>query len=400
MKSIKRFLALALALALIASMGLPVSAYWNPADGVLDFSDPQRHYLTYDLDGYSGFGALDFYQYVVTGTSGLTDVHQGRPLLSTTGSLSVTFDNANLQSERSILWMARAREFNIGDDPAEVTLHIVGENYFTKVGGGLDPIGIDANVNVSIVGNGTLTLNVTDPGEHQYFTLNRQFREGALTIAPTVTVICLNGLFEGASASPPPPPTDPLDSADTWAKDHIISALAKGFVPEDIQGDYTDTITRQEFARMAVEWVKYALGETDLDAIVAAHGLPERAGLTFGDTTDANILAAYRLGITAGAVAPTADVPGQFNPNGDFTRQEAATMIMNTCRAIGADTNNPPTADFADLSATVGWAQPGINFVRAHGIMSGDGTNFNPTISYTRQESIITFNNIEPDELP
>ena len=195
-------------------------------------------------------------------------------------------------------------------------------------------------------------------------------------------------------------PADPLDSAASWAKDHITSALEKGFVPADIQGSYGATITRQEFARMAVEWVKYALGETDLDAIVAARGLPERAGLTFSDTADANILAAYRLGITAGAVAPTADAPGQFNPNGDFTRQEAATMIMNTCRAIGADISNPPTADFADLSATVGWAQPGINFVRAHGIMSGDGTNFNPTNVYTRQESIVTFNQIKPDDLP
>ncbi|MCL2004365.1 MAG: S-layer homology domain-containing protein [Oscillospiraceae bacterium] len=195
-------------------------------------------------------------------------------------------------------------------------------------------------------------------------------------------------------------PSNPLDTAASWARDHITSALEKGFVPADIQGNYTQTITRQEFARMAVEWVKYALDETDLDAIVAAHGRPEREGLTFSDTSDANILAAYRLGITAGAVAPTADAPGQFNPNGDFTRQEAATMIMNTCRAIGADISNPPTADFADLSATVGWAQPGINFVRANGIMSGDGTNFNPTNAYTRQESIITFNNIEPDELP
>ncbi|MCL2003510.1 MAG: S-layer homology domain-containing protein [Oscillospiraceae bacterium] len=200
--------------------------------------------------------------------------------------------------------------------------------------------------------------------------------------------------------TPPPPQPNPLDTADTWAKDHITSALAKGFVPADIQNNYRSVITRQEFARMAVEWVKYALGETDLDAIVAAHGRPEREGLTFSDTTDANILAAYRLGITAGAVAPTADAPGQFNPNGDFTRQEAATMIMNTCRAIGADISNPPTADFADLSVTVSWAQPGINFVRANGIMSGDGTNFNPTNAYTRQESIVTFNNIEPDDLP
>ncbi|MCL2004146.1 MAG: S-layer homology domain-containing protein [Oscillospiraceae bacterium] len=185
-----------------------------------------------------------------------------------------------------------------------------------------------------------------------------------------------------------------LDSAASWARDHIISALAKSFVPADIQGSYGEVITRAEFCRMAVEWAKYALGETDLDAIVAERGDPDRMGDTFSDTDDPNILAAYRLGITSGAGG------GLFNPDGDFTREQAATMIMNTCRAIGADVSNPPTADFADLSVTVGWAQPGINFVRANGIMSGDGTNFNPTNVYTRQESIVTFNNIKPDELP
>jgi hypothetical protein len=46
------------------------------------------------------------------------------------------------------------------------------------------------------------------------------------------------------------------------------------------------------------------------------------------------------------------------------------------------------------------WAVNGINFVRAHGIMSGDGTNFNPGRVYTRQESIATFNNIKYNELP
>jgi hypothetical protein len=108
-------------------------------------------------------------------------------------------------------------------------------------------------------------------------------------------------------------------------------------------------------------------------------------------------LAAYALDITAGTSATT------FNPNGQFNRQQAATMILNTARAIGADVSNPPTSDFTDLGTADTWAHPGINFVRAHGIMSGTSTTaavFSPWQTYTRQQSIVTFNNINHNALP
>jgi hypothetical protein len=78
---------------------------------------------------------------------------------------------------------------------------------------------------------------------------------------------------------------------------------------------------------MAVKWVEYALGKPIVE-IVTERGYPERMGHTFSDTTDASLMAAYRLGITSGSVAPTVSSPGQFNPTGQFSRQEAATMIM------------------------------------------------------------------------
>ncbi|MDR0326272.1 MAG: S-layer homology domain-containing protein [Oscillospiraceae bacterium] len=191
-----------------------------------------------------------------------------------------------------------------------------------------------------------------------------------------------------------PPTTNPLDSASSWARDGITSALSKGFVPSDLQGSYTSTITRAEFCRMAVKWLEYKLGK-DIDAIVAEKGIADRAGHTFSDTTDPAILAAYRLGVTAGSVAPTATAPGQFNPSGQFTRLEAAMMIMNACGVAGMDVSNAPQASFADMNQAASWAHPGINFVHANGIMSGDGTNFLPAQTYSREQSILTFNNIK-----
>jgi hypothetical protein len=188
----------------------------------------------------------------------------------------------------------------------------------------------------------------------------------------------------------------------SWAREGVESAIDKGFVPLDLQRNYDSIITRAEFCRMAVKWVEYATGK-DIDAVVAERGMPDRMGNTFSDTTNPYILAAFALGITSGTTAPTADRPGVFSPNGQFSREQAATMIMNTARAIGADVSNPPTSDFTDMNLAAGWAHNGINFVRANGIMSGVAANpprFDPQATFTRQQSIVTFNNIDAETLP
>jgi internalin A len=193
-----------------------------------------------------------------------------------------------------------------------------------------------------------------------------------------------------------------IDTADPWAKSGINSAAAKGFIPFDLQDDYKDIITREEFCRMAVKWVEVTLNK-DIDVLLMEKSETLRQG-TFRDTDDPVILAAYKLGITSGEIAPTADRPGTFNPGGQFNREQAATMIMNTVRVIGADVGNPPMSDFTDMNLADNWAHPGINFVRAHGIMSGVTSSppfrFDPKATFTRQQSIVTFNNIDTDTLP
>jgi len=185
------------------------------------------------------------------------------------------------------------------------------------------------------------------------------------------------------------------DSADTWAREGIASALNKGFVPEDLQSDYKQVVTRAEFCRLAVKWLEYALGK-DIETILEEKGL-SRKNETFSDTHDSYILAAYALGITGGTEAPTTERPGRFTPDGQFDRQQAATMIMNTCRAIGADVDNPAVSVFEDINKASAWARNGIDFVYAHDIMRGTSVTpllFSPTAVYDRQQSIITFNNI------
>jgi hypothetical protein len=189
-----------------------------------------------------------------------------------------------------------------------------------------------------------------------------------------------------------------INSADDWAKPGIESALEKGFVPDDIQGNYTSVITRAEFCRMAIKFVEYHTGK-NINAVLSEKNL-SRNNNAFNDTNDLDILAAYALGITNGTVAPTATIPGMFTPDGQFSREQAATMIRNICRVLGIDTANPPDSNFADLEIASDWAVEGINFVRANGIMQGtSGNNFSPKRTYTRQESIFTFNNMSVELL-
>lgn len=194
----------------------------------------------------------------------------------------------------------------------------------------------------------------------------------------------------------------PIDTADDWARERIIEAIAKGFVPAEIQGDYGDVITRLEFCSLAVKWMEYALNRS-IEELLEENGVSRNIA-AFSDTSDPDILAAYSLGIINGEVAPTTTTSGIFNPDGSFTRQQAAVMATHICSAIGANVLNPQAADFEDMELAASWAISGINFVRANGIMTGITSEppyfFNPNGTFTRQQSILLFHNINPKSLP
>jgi hypothetical protein len=191
--------------------------------------------------------------------------------------------------------------------------------------------------------------------------------------------------------------TQTLKTAAAWARDGILTALKKGFIPKNLQDNYSNVIPRQEFCWMALMFIEFALGK-DIDEILTERGLV-RDSNAFSDTSDPYILAAFALGVTNGTQAPTETQPGIFTPNGKFTRQEAATMLMRVCEAIGMNIANPAASGFADLNVAGSWARNGIDFARAEEIMLGTSVTppmFSPGGTFTRQESILTFNRFGP----
>ena len=224
--------------------------------------------------------------------------------------------------------------------------------------------------------------------------MNNSTRRASSLILVFMLMVCLFAFMPLSTT------TANLDSASTWARGGIAEAIEKGFVPWHLQYNYTNVITRSEFCSMAVKFVEYATGRP-INAILAEKGLHCNPD-AFSDTDDPNILAAFALGITSGTSAPTATTPAKFTPNGQFSREQAATMIRNVCRVIGADVDDAPEAGYADIGNAASWAVDSINYCYANRIMVGTSTAifaFSPKATFTREQSIIAFNNVDNTDL-
>ena len=178
-----------------------------------------------------------------------------------------------------------------------------------------------------------------------------------------------------------------IDTASGWAHSAVVGAMEKGYVQYDPAADFKDVITRAEFCEMAIRFSECALGDS-IDGILASRGLA-RDPVAFTDTDDSDILAALALGITNGVR------PGLFDPEGQITREQAATLVRNVCRIIGLGNDSAAEIEYIDAAKISPWAVDGIVFCNTMGLMGGTGGGrFSPKASLTIQESIVVFERI------
>ena len=181
----------------------------------------------------------------------------------------------------------------------------------------------------------------------------------------------------GATATAPPTgvttPTGQQQGPSVWAIPHINAAIAAGLVPVSMLSlDYPSPITRAEFTALAI-----ALYTTATNRTITGR-------MTFNDTTDPNVQMMGYLGVVGGVG------DGNFNPNGQLTREQAAVMIVRLADIIGQPLpQSAPT--FADNASISSWATAAVGQMQASGIMGGTGNNnFSPSGTFTREQSIIT----------
>ena len=169
--------------------------------------------------------------------------------------------------------------------------------------------------------------------------------------------------------------TPVYSDASSWAEAELKKAADAGLIPDILKGaDMTKPITREEFAELAVLLYEKTTGK-------AAQPV---APNPFNDTVNPQILKAFNLGITTG-ISTTS-----FAPNVLINREQCATMLFRTIKAIDPDGDYTidGVRDFPDQKHISGYAVYGTKYMFRLGIIKGDNNgNFMPRAITTAQEA-------------
>ena len=173
-------------------------------------------------------------------------------------------------------------------------------------------------------------------------------------------------------------------NASSWAMAELAQADSLGLIPDCLVGaDLTKPITRAEFAAVSVKV---------FEALTFTKAAPVAVN-PFTDTSDAEVLKAYNVGVTNGIAAD------KFAPNQLLNREQAATMLTRVFKKVNFSgwtlatdgnfkleyTKGTPFADDEQISA---WAKDSVYFMASHEIIKGMGENqFRPKNTTPAQEA-------------
>ncbi|MPN31108.1 hypothetical protein SDC9_178582 [bioreactor metagenome] len=136
----------------------------------------------------------------------------------------------------------------------------------------------------------------------------------------------------------------------------------------------TKPITREEFCELAVLLYEKVTGNSSEPVTPNP----------FTDTTNPQILKAFKLGITTGTSATT------FSPNLLINREQCAALLFRTIKAMkpDADFSIAGVKDFPDQKNISSWAVDAAKYMFKVGIIAGDKNgNFMPKATTTAQEA-------------
>ncbi|WMJ78683.1 MULTISPECIES: S-layer homology domain-containing protein [unclassified Sedimentibacter] len=168
---------------------------------------------------------------------------------------------------------------------------------------------------------------------------------------------------------------DFYSKANEWAKPELQKAADLGLIPGILNGaDMTKPINREEFCELSVLLYEKVAAETSQPVSVNP----------FTDTTNTQILKAYKLGITSGTSATT------FSPKVLINREQCAAMLFRAIKAIKPDEDYSieGVKDFPDQNNISTWAVEATKYMSKVGIITGDAQgNFMPKAITTAQEA-------------
>ena len=162
--------------------------------------------------------------------------------------------------------------------------------------------------------------------------------------------------------------------ASDWAIPELEKALEAGVYPTALENkDLTGNITRAEQAALTVKIYE------------AVTGTEAPSGDNpFTDTNDAEIVKAFKLGITSGTTATT------FSPDENLTREQAAAMLARVYKKIKGteELKFDMPQQFADHSSISDYAIESVYFMNAQGYIKGTEAGFEPKGLCTREQAL------------
>ena len=164
--------------------------------------------------------------------------------------------------------------------------------------------------------------------------------------------------------------------ASDWAKDSLDKSLGYGFITDRIKDNMSGSITREEFAEVAVKLYELYTGKK-------AEPAPSS---TFTDTTNPEILKAYQLGIVSGIGN------NKFAPQVLINREQMAAMLHRAVAIIkpDADMSIEGAPTFADEKEIAPYFVTDVKFMAKKGLINGVGNNiFAPKATSTREQAVI-----------
>lgn len=175
------------------------------------------------------------------------------------------------------------------------------------------------------------------------------------------------------------------DEVSDWAKPEINEAVDIGFVPLELQNNYTKNITREEFAHLTIRYImkNLSISFEQLESQAEKYSAPRNK---FDDSDNKYVLLAARMGIIKGIGN------NLFAPASPITREQAAAMLQRTYWLYSNSQNQMSQVVFEDSDKISEWAVRGIEFCVSYDVMKGvSNTQFAPQDYYTKEQAIATF---------
>ena len=168
------------------------------------------------------------------------------------------------------------------------------------------------------------------------------------------------------------------DVPSDWAVEEINAAIEAGLVPEHIQKNYTQPVSRGNVAQMYINFIEKYSGNS-IDEFLTQKGVSINTE-AFTDTNNKAVLAANALGIIKGVG------DGKFEPDGTFTRAHVAAILNRIASVLGIDTAGY-THSFTDVTGH--WVDAELGWPVHVGIIIGVGDNkFEPDTHLTTEQVI------------